>query len=629
LKSSFEIFSYMTKFIYLSVIFCFLLSGCKRSKETLETDVLVLGAGTGGTSAAIQSSRMGVSTILVDPVLWPGGMLTSAGVSAIDGNHNMPAGIWGEFREKIRNHYGGPKAVETGWVSNTLFEPSVGAKILNEMIDTENLLTYFPGSSWSNIKREGNFWIVRIASSTGSKYIKARVLIDGTDLGDVAAESGAQFDIGMESSQYSGESIGPERGNDIIQDLTYVAILKDYGENNPQLLAQSSTYDPYVFDCACLDFCNQEETKKVHPCSTMMTYAKLPNQKYLINWPINGNDVYLDIISLDQNQREEALKIAKQKTMDFIYFIQHQLGYKHLGLADDEFPTEDLLPLIPYHREGRRIHGLVRFNLSHLATPFDTELPLYRTGVAVGDYPIDHHHYERPDAPEIDFPSVPSFSIPMGALIPKGVDYLLVADKAISVSNIVNGSTRLQPVILQVGQAAGALAALSIQHDKSPSEIPVRLLQSEILKYKGYLMPYFDVKPDHPFFEEIQKTGATGILRGIGEPYLWANRTWFYPDSMMYSADLYSYTGAKNTNTNEMMDVEKAIQFSFDLATSLGLLLTEDERALILEKVFQKLNLPQADIGAKITRGQMAVILQLIANPFESNQIDYFGNFID
>ena len=56
--------------------------------------------------------------------------------------------------------------------------------------------------------------------------------------------------------------------------------------------------------------------------------------------------------------------------MCFLYFIQHELGYNTLGLADDEYPTEDKLPFIPYYRESRRIHGKVRFTLNHIVAPY-------------------------------------------------------------------------------------------------------------------------------------------------------------------------------------------------------------------------------------------------------------------
>ena len=60
---------------------------------------------------------------------WLGGMLTSAGVPAFDGNNAMPAGLFGEFRQHLYDYYGGANAVSTGWVSNTLFEPHIGDSI--------------------------------------------------------------------------------------------------------------------------------------------------------------------------------------------------------------------------------------------------------------------------------------------------------------------------------------------------------------------------------------------------------------------------------------------------------------------------------------------------------------------
>lgn len=67
------------------------------AQKSQQTDVLIIGGSTSGTMAGIQSARMGVKTIIVEETPWLGGMLTSAGVSAIDGNHNMPSGLWGNF----------------------------------------------------------------------------------------------------------------------------------------------------------------------------------------------------------------------------------------------------------------------------------------------------------------------------------------------------------------------------------------------------------------------------------------------------------------------------------------------------------------------------------------------------
>lgn len=99
--------------------------------------MLIIGGTASGISAGIQSARMGVNTVVVESTPWLGGMLTSAGVGAFDGNHQLPSGLFGEFREQLYRTYGGPDKVSTGWVSNTLFEPHVGDSIFKIMASKE------------------------------------------------------------------------------------------------------------------------------------------------------------------------------------------------------------------------------------------------------------------------------------------------------------------------------------------------------------------------------------------------------------------------------------------------------------------------------------------------------------
>ena len=96
-------------------------------------DVVVVGGGTGGTAAAIEAARDGASVLVVEESPWLGGMLTSAGVSAIDGNYRLRGGLFGEFTDSLAAHYGGYEALKSGWVSNILFNPAVGADILANM----------------------------------------------------------------------------------------------------------------------------------------------------------------------------------------------------------------------------------------------------------------------------------------------------------------------------------------------------------------------------------------------------------------------------------------------------------------------------------------------------------------
>ncbi len=122
---------FVKKIIALSILMAGIIP--IHAQQKASTKVLVIGGGTGGTAAAIQAARMGVDVMLVEETSWLGGMLSAAGVSATDGNHRLPSGIWRESRDQLYKVYGGPAAVETGWVSNTQFEPRVADSILKAM----------------------------------------------------------------------------------------------------------------------------------------------------------------------------------------------------------------------------------------------------------------------------------------------------------------------------------------------------------------------------------------------------------------------------------------------------------------------------------------------------------------
>ncbi|MEX0362102.1 MAG: FAD-dependent oxidoreductase, partial [Allomuricauda sp.] len=464
-----------------------------------EVDIVIVGGGAGGTSAGIQAARMGAKVQIIEKTSWLGGMLTSAGVSAIDGNHKMPSGIWGEFRQKLYDHYGGPKAVATGWVSHTLFEPSVGRSILTEMANLDNLDIAYE-ADFSKVEKVDEKWLVRYKKKGKSFSTKASILIDATETGELLPLVGADFRLGMDSKADTGEKEAPENANSIVQDLTYVAILKDVGDekNRRGLVKKPKNYNADAYTCACKRE-GGEMFGSVADCDQMLTYGKLPNDKYMINWPNCGNDFFVDWQEMTQDQQEEALKQAKDFTQGFVYYIQNELGYKNLRLAN-EFPTKDNFPMIPYHREGRRAKGKTFLVVDHLERPYDFKL--YRTGVAVGDYPIDHHHDKNPDAPKIEFINikVPSYSIPMGSLVPEQVDNFLVSDKNISVSNIVNGTTRLQPVVLGIGQAVGTIAAIAVKEQTNTADVSIRQVQQALLETKAYIMPYVDVAPDDNAF---------------------------------------------------------------------------------------------------------------------------------
>lgn len=617
--------------IILIMIF---LQGCSSDKtEYISIDLLIVGGGASGTAAGVTSSRLGVNSVIIEETSWLGGMLTSAGVSAIDGNYNLQSGFFGEYIDSLASYYGGMESLKTGWVSSVLYEPSVGNKILNNIVSKEQKLSVEFNSSLKSIQKRDERWYVEVETPEGIKKYNPKIVIDATELGDVADACGVGYDIGMDSRDETGEKIAPEKSNDIIQDLTYVAILKDYGYD--VTIPRPANYDSTHYLCSSInDLCvSPKEPDRMWSKEKMITYGKLPNNKYMINWPIEGNDYYLDIIRNNTAERNELLQQAKDFTLGFIYFIQTELGMNTLSLADDEFPTSDNLPFIPYHRESRRIHGVVQFNMNHITDPYTQEQKLYRTSVAVGDYPIDHHHARYPDwdkLPNLYFYPVPSYGLPLGVMIPKNVEDLIVAEKSISVSNLVNGTTRLQPVVLQIGQVAGTLASLAVLQNKSINNVLVRDVQKILLDNGSYLLPYLDVEKKDKLFLSLQRIGVTGIMKGIGRNEGWANQTWFRSNDLMDFADL---EGLKDFYPEIDLDGVGYItlQQSIDIVSQISKLYNIEVEGKLLDRISEiyiQFEFPDLDLNRNITRGEMAVILDNVLNPFEEKHINIFGEII-
>jgi hypothetical protein len=601
---------------FLAFIMMLLNLSCSNSSY----DIVIVGGGTSGVVSAIQSSRMGSKTLLIEESNWLGGMLTSAGVSAMDGNYKLPSGFLKEFRDSLVSHYGHLDSLKTGWVSNTMFEPSIGNQILKDIVNSQKNLTIKYNSVVDKVYKNEKF-VIKIKG--GNSY-ESRVLIDATELGDIIPMLNLPYSIGMDSNKKFKEDIAPSRANNIIQDLTYVMILKDYQKD--MTIDKPKNYDRNEFICSFDSGECAQTDKKLWSKDKLISYGKLPNNKYMINWPINGNDYYTNSIEMSIKDRLLNYEKAKQKSLRFLYFIQTEMNYNNLSIDYDEYQTKDGFPLIPYHRESRRSDGMVTLTLNDIKSPYSNNNPIYRTGIAVGDYPVDHHHgaYENYiNLPKLDFYPVPSYSVPIGSLIPKGIDNFIIAEKSISVSNLVNGTTRLQPVVMQIGQAAGILAHLSIKNNQSIKYVNIREVQSEILKNKGYILPYADVKSDHPNFISYQKIGACGILRSEGINIGWENKTFFYPNKNLKHDQIFLDNWEDLFETlPKKLSVINIIEW-LNKARGVNIKIDND-----FKDYWASLSLNDFREDRIIKRGEFAVLLDNMINPFLNLNVDFLGNFI-
>jgi len=492
--------------------------------QIFTADVLVVGGGTGGTAAAIQAARQGVQTILVSETPWLGGMLTSAGVAAPDGNElaAFQTGLWGEFVRSLQHRETG--GLDNSWVSMFTYDPRTGAKLLADWVQQLPNLQWIAGQTPLEVLQQGS-------CITGVRFadviVKAKVTLDATELGDLLALAEVPHRWGWELQSEFEEPSAPVTTNELTQQYpvqapTWVVILKDFGIEGvaPEIPAPPRD-DPEQFVGAWEGYGAEQ----------FLNYGRLPGGLFMINWPLYGNDYGEGVGRLveSQGKRQQFLQEARWHTQSFARFIQTQLGRRY-GLAEQVFPYSPLgggaYALHPYYRESRRLQGVVTVreqDILPVAGGRVASLPVDTTdrgsainsagaidaiaSIAVGNYANDHHY------PGVDFPLKPKsirwggrwtgtpFTIPYGCLVPVATDGLLVCEKNISVSHIANGSTRLQPIVMNIGQAAGMAAALCVRMGCQPRDLPVRHIQEALLQDSAApaaIIPLFNLPSNHP-----------------------------------------------------------------------------------------------------------------------------------
>ncbi len=470
--------------------------------QTYTTDVLIVGGGTGGTVAAIQAARRGAKTILVSEFSWLGGMLTSAGVSAPDGNElaAFETGLWGAFLQELRSRQ--PEGLNHSWVSFFSYDPRIGAQIFADWVQELPNLDWISGHVPIEVLRQGNL-ITGVCFSDFT--VTAKIILDGTELGDLLALAEIPYRWGWELHSEWGEPSAPIEFNSLtqrypVQAPTWVVVIQDFGSELAPEIPVAPNYDPSLFEGAWDNY----GTKK------FLNYGRLPGNQFMINWPICGNDYGQGLERLLESElsRQEFQQECRWHSQNFAHFIQSQFGRRY-GLAEGVFPSSSpAFALHPYYRESRRLVGLTTVCEQDILPLLGGKVAsLFEDAIAFGNYANDHHY------PGVKFLLQPksirwggrwtgtTLTIPYRCLIPATIDGLLVCEKNISVSHIANGATRLQPVVMGIGQAAGMAAALCVELNCQPRDLSVRMLQEALLQDQrspAAVIPLFNLSPHHP-----------------------------------------------------------------------------------------------------------------------------------
>ena len=501
----------------------------------IRKDVLIWGGGTGGVAAALQAARSGASTILFTPGPWLGGMVSAAGVCAPDG-HELTCwqtGLWGALLRELQSSE--PLGLDHNWVSCFGYRPQLAEQILQRWVHNEPLLQWYADCELRNlVQRDGVIQRLDIQQGAPTQQqsklsVEAAIFIDGSDLGDLLALTEVPYRWGWEAKEQWDEPSAPSQSrlNDEaffnqqpVQSPTWVVmgqLSQSRSLFRPPIRPPSKASTPaQPFELSTTSF-GLERT---------ITYGRLPGGLVMLNWPLHGNDWHHGLhraISPEPQERQALDAEMQAHSLSFLSALQHcSNGWITPGQA---FPgSNPSVALMPYWRESRRLVGTATVTERDLL-PISNDarrgpLPLNDAGrctsVAVGTYANDHHY------PGEDWPLAPKscrwggrwtgtpFCVPYGALVSETVPNLLMADKGFSVSHMANGATRLQPLILNIGQAAGLAAALAVHRSCRPIELPVEILQMHLLHEPtapAAVLPLWQWPAWHPHWKTAQEQG--------------------------------------------------------------------------------------------------------------------------
>ena len=495
-------------------------------------DVVIIGGGLGGCAAALAALRAGKTVIMTEPTDWVGGQLTSQAVPPDEhpwiemfGANASYMALRRGIRAYYRRNY--PLTTEArgrialnpgnGSVSRLCHEPKVALAVLTEMLApyaSSGKLLVMLDHDVRKADVEGD----RVKSVTvydrrtnDETVLVAPYFLDATEMGDLLPLAGAEFVVGYESREETGDDRHPLQAQPSNQQSFTCCFAMDYLEGQDHTIDKPAEYafwrdytpdlkpswpgklfgdstDPPTLRARKFAFDPSGKGdgfwvyRRILDASNF-TPGAFPGGTTLVNWP--QNDYWLgNLIGVTPQEAEIHIKRAEQLSLSLLYWLQTEAprpdggtGWKGLRLRPDLVGTTDGLAKAPYIRESRRIKAEFTVLEKHVGTEArrkalgkqDVEAESFADSVGIGSYRIDLHPSSGGDN-YVDVSSLP-FQIPLGALIPIRLENLLPACKNLGVTHVTNGCYRLHPVEWGIGEAAGALAAFCLDTEQSPREV--------------------------------------------------------------------------------------------------------------------------------------------------------------
>ncbi|QBQ54072.1 FAD-dependent oxidoreductase [Nitrosococcus wardiae] len=451
----------------------------RTARIAAETDVLVVGGGPAGIGAAMGAAQAGAEVILVERYGFLGGNATAAlvmplmsfhtqhpakekaGVATLLPTDHGPgdpviAGTVADFLQRLIAAGGAiSPSLETGYV--VPFDPEIFKFIALEMLDQAGVQFLFHALA-TDVIGDSNLDGVVFETKSGPLVIKARIFIDCTGDGDIAAHAGAPFTIGRED-------------DNLVQPMTLMCRMVDF---------ERSAFENYVRE-------HPDQWRGVHGLWDLVKKATesgeldLPREEALFFATPHEREIAVNMTRITRVWGTDVWDLAyaewegRRQLRQIMAFFRHYVPGFEKAYAVQTGTTVGV-------RETRRIQGEYELTVDDVlqARKFDD-------AIARSTYPVDIHNPTGPGTVLKRLPPGEFYDIPLRCLIPQQVEGILVAGRCISGTHEALSSYRVMPIAMATGQGAGVCAALAAHKRLVPRDVPAKEVQNELIRQRASL----------------------------------------------------------------------------------------------------------------------------------------------
>ena len=409
-------------------------------------DIVIVGGGFAGASAAITAARMGKSVLLIEKYNCMGGAacydLVNPFMPYFTHDKDDPTkridlscGLFSEIVERL-SKLGGAIPER----KSLLFNEEILKYLLNEMALESGVellyQTYVTGVNMA----ENRITSLELSSVSGKSQISGRCFIDATGDANLAFMCGCPYRLGRDSDS-------------LCQPMTLCFRLS--GVKNYSAELKSRINDLYKKW--------QSEGKLSNPRENVLIFKTLVPDILHFN---TTRVVKLDPTNAKDITRAEI--IARRQVFEMYNFLKENF---------EEFRDCTLIStgIQIGVRESRMIDGEYTLTKEDLLA-----CTKFEDSVAVCNYDIDIHSPDGSGTSHYYFPNGEYYGIPYRCMIPKKVTNLLVSGRCVSATHDAQASLRIMPTCSSLGEAAGVAAAISLDCDSDVRQVNVRMLRQKL-----------------------------------------------------------------------------------------------------------------------------------------------------